>query len=92
MTIRRTKPIPATPIPWPELLRDEEAAAYIGMSAAYLRADRCRGHIGGSTPGPAFLRMGRTIRYRREDLNAWLAERRIDRTPRSPNRTSQPTA
>jgi hypothetical protein len=84
---------PATNLtPAPELLRDEEAGAYISMSAAYLRADRCRGHVGGSTPGPAFLRMGRTIRYRREDLDAWLAERRVDRGVRTRDLAPQPAA
>ena len=61
------------------LLTEQETAAYIRMSVAYLRADRSRGHVGGATPGPAFLRLGRTIRYDIHDLNSWLAARRIDR-------------
>jgi hypothetical protein len=64
----------------PELFNEFDAAHYIYMSVAYLRADRSRGHIGGTTPGPAYLRLGRTIRYRRDDLDAWLAARRIDRS------------
>jgi len=66
--------------PAPELLDERAAASYIAMSVAYLRADRCRGHVGGTTAGPAYLRLGRTIRYRRDDLDTWLSERRIDRS------------
>jgi hypothetical protein len=78
--------------PPPELLDELETAGYLRMSVAFLRSDRSRGHIGGATAGPPFLRLGRTIRYRRDDLDAWLAEHRIDRKPRSPNRTAQPAA
>jgi hypothetical protein len=65
----------------PELFNEFDAASYIYMSVAYLRAGRSRGHVGGSTPGPAYLRLGRTIRYRRDDLDSWLAARRVDRAP-----------
>jgi predicted DNA-binding transcriptional regulator AlpA len=75
-------PRPATQRP--ELLDEREAAAYIGFSAAYLRADRYRGHVGAHTPGPAYLRLGRTIRYRREDLDAWLAKHRVARAATKP--------
>lgn len=73
---------PRAMTPRPELLDERAAAAYLGMSAAYLRADRYRGHVGGRTPGPAYLRLGRTIRYQREDLDAWLAAHRVDRAQR----------
>jgi hypothetical protein len=66
--------------PAPEILNEYDAAAYIGMSVSYLRADRWRGRVGASTPGPAYLRLGRTIRYRRDDLDSWLMERRVDRS------------
>lgn len=69
--------------PRPELLDERAAAGYISMSIAYLRADRSRGHVRGATPGPAYLRLGRAIRYRRDDLDAWLAERRVDRSART---------
>lgn len=64
----------------PRLLDERAAAAYIGMSPAYLRMDRYRGHVGGRTPGPAYLRLGRAIRYDTADLDAWLAARRVNRT------------
>lgn len=76
----------------PVLLNEYAAAEYIGMSVAYLRADRQHGAIGGRTPGPTFLRMGgRTIRYRRDDLDAWLKACRVDRASRK-RTTAQPAA
>lgn len=62
----------------PELLDEEAAAAYIGMSGAFLRAGRCRGIVGKRTPAPPHLKLGRSIKYSRADLDAWLAARRVD--------------
>src|SRR5579863_1914119 len=66
----------------PDLVDEYKAAEHIGMSVAYLRADRYRGRVAGATPGPPFYRLGlgRTIRYDRRDLDAWLAARRVDRS------------
>lgn len=69
-------------MPGPTLLPETEAAHYIGMSVAYLRMDRCRGHVGNRTPGPPFLKLGRSVRYDVRDLEKWLAERRVDRSAR----------
>lgn len=64
----------------PDDLLDECAAAeYIGMSVSYLRMDRLRGTVGGRTPGPDYYRLGRAIRYRRRDLDAWLETCRVER-------------
>jgi excisionase family DNA binding protein len=52
------------------LLRTEEAAQLLGFSPRALEAWRCRGG------GPRYLRVGRSIRYRRSDLHAW-AEARV---------------
>jgi len=57
------------------LLRDEEAAEIIGMSAAFLRKARCVGTLGNATPPPPYIKIGRSIRYRRADLDEWIAER-----------------
>jgi hypothetical protein len=62
----------------PELLDEGPAADYIGMSSAFLRAGRCRGIVGNRTPPPAHLKLGRSIKYDRRDLDHWLAERRVD--------------
>jgi predicted DNA-binding transcriptional regulator AlpA len=53
-------------------LTEKEAAHYIGMSASYLKKDRMEGRIGGRTPGPKYLKIGKSIRYLKEDLDQWL--------------------
>ncbi len=60
-------------------LTEKETAAYIGMSRSYLRQDRMNGHRLNRTPGPAFLKIGRSIRYLKTDLDAWLQKHRLDR-------------
>ena len=62
-------------------LNEKQAAAYIGMSVPYLRCDRMNGHREGRTPGPPYIRIGRTIRYLREDLDDWLAKHRVVQQP-----------
>lgn len=49
-----------------QLLTNEQAANYIGFQPSTLNHWRCSGR------GPRFLRLGRYIRYRTEDLEAWL--------------------
>ena len=58
------------------LVTEHAAARYIGMSVAFLRASRCRGRVGGRSPGPPFLKLGKSVRYDISDLDAWLATRR----------------
>jgi predicted DNA-binding transcriptional regulator AlpA len=41
------------------------------MSVAFLRQARVRAR------GPAYFRIGRSVRYRLSDLDAWLSERRV---------------
>ena len=86
MTPRRTNPTPR------EQLDEQAAAVYIGMSVFYLRKDRSRGRVRGVTPGPAYLQLGRKIRYLREDLDSWLAARRVDREASRRGDRQQPAA
>jgi hypothetical protein len=70
-------PIPVTTTPRnfsPAALTTRDAALYVGMSAAFMRAAR-----GGraSTSGPPYVQCGRSIRYLVKDLDSWLAARRI---------------
>ncbi|MEZ5816763.1 MAG: helix-turn-helix domain-containing protein [Hyphomicrobiaceae bacterium] len=51
---------------WPEWMAPEPAAQYVDSSVSTLAKLRLRGG------GPAFCRIGRAIRYRRRDLDAWL--------------------
>ncbi len=47
----------------------QQAAAYLQISASTLNKLRVFGD------GPPFVKMGRTVRYRRADLDAWTAKR-----------------
>ena len=53
-------------------LTEKEAAHYIGMSVSFLRRDRMEGMVGKSTPGPKWLKIGRSVRYLKEELDRWL--------------------
>jgi hypothetical protein len=62
----------AAPIVHPgPIVTEKDAAPYCAVSIAFLRKCRARG------TGPAFLRMGRTVRYLRDDLDAWLRQHRV---------------
>lgn len=52
-----------------DLLTAREAAERLKLSESYLEKARIRGD------GPRFVRLGRSIRYRLEDLEAWVASR-----------------
>lgn len=64
--------------PPPELLTDDEAAAFLGVSASFLRKSRMVGARKDKAPPPPFVRIGRLVRYRPEDLNKWLETRRVE--------------
>lgn len=60
------------------VVREADAALYLGVSQAYLRkARRLR-------QGPAFIRVGRMVRYQIRDLDHWLTSHRV--TPRGESR------
>jgi excisionase family DNA binding protein len=46
-----------------------EAARYLGLQPTTLEAWRCRGE------GPSFVKLGRAVRYRQADLDAWIESR-----------------
>lgn len=50
-----------------EVLDTKGAAAYLKLSKQQLEIWRCRGG------GPTFSKLSRRVRYRRSDLDAWLA-------------------
>ncbi len=52
-----------------ELLSSVQAAAYLGVKEPTLVKWRMSGE------GPCFVRVGRMIRYRQTDIEAWLASR-----------------
>lgn len=51
----------------PRLLNQRELAAYIGKSAAWCERARWAGE------GPKFVKLGRHVRYRSEDVEAWIS-------------------
>ncbi len=57
-------------------LKEKDAAIYISMSRPYLRRARMEGTTGGQTPGPEFIKKGRSVLYMVSDLDAWLEEGR----------------
>jgi len=60
---------------WPAHMRPKLAAAYLGVSKAYLDQARCNGS------GPKFVRLSRTmITYRRADLDEFVAARLFSST------------
>ena len=57
-------------------LREDEAAIYIGLSPSFLRQSRSQGIRKNHVPPPPFVRLGRVIRYLKEDLDHWLENQR----------------
>lgn len=48
------------------VLKEDAAANYVGLSVPTLQKKRSNGD------GPRFLKLGRSVRYRLSDLDAWL--------------------
>lgn len=48
------------------LLTVDQAAMYLGLARSTLNKWRCHGG------GPTFIKMGRAVRYRQEDLEGFL--------------------
>jgi predicted DNA-binding transcriptional regulator AlpA len=56
------------------MLDADAAAAFTGLAVATLAKLRC---LGG---GPAYIKLGRRVLYRRADLSEWLSARRVANT------------
>ncbi len=61
----------------PAVLRERDAAIYVGLSRATLRNARQ-----GKGDGPPFIRLGTRVRYRPADLDDWLLAHRIEQLTR----------
>lgn len=55
----------------PSSMDSRQAGQYLGCSAASLRLWRATGK------GPRYFRVGRLVRYRRADLDAWTQEHSV---------------
>lgn len=51
------------------MMTTEKAAEYLGLKETTLEAWRCKGG------GPVFIKMGKAVRYRLEDLDRFLNAR-----------------
>lgn len=60
-----------------EIFTEKEAAVYIGMSRSFLSQDRMNGYRENRTPGPVFIKLGRSVRYHKNDLDGWLNKNRV---------------
>ena len=60
-----------------KVFKEVEAADYICMSRSFLSQDRSYGTLANRTPGPKYIRIGRAIRYLKDDLDFWLDQHRI---------------
>ncbi|RZF59076.1 DNA-binding protein [Sphingomonas populi] len=58
-------------------LTTESASTYTGLAASTLEKMRLTGS------GPQFLKLGRAVRYRVADLDAWMAARVVSSTSQS---------
>lgn len=56
------------------LLNESQAAGFLGLAEITLRKYRVTGD------GPHFIKMGRSVRYRQEDIDAWVEARRVKST------------
>lgn len=65
-TMGGSQPVPV------EVVDERQAAAYLNLSVKTLQARRA------SYKAPPFLKIGRSIRYRLADLDAFLAAHRVD--------------
>lgn len=57
-----------------ELLNQSKVAKILGTTEKFLEARRTRGG------GPAFVKVGRLVRYRKSDVDRWLESRRVTST------------
>ena len=60
--------------PTPEFLTTSQAAAYLGVSKPRMEGWRCHGG------GPPFTKLGRIVRYKRSELDAFMRAHQRRRT------------
>lgn len=57
-----------------DFLTTDEVGAILRVTAIYLRQMRLTGR------GPSYVKVGKLVRYRRGDVDAWIASRRVTST------------
>lgn len=66
MTTSQQTAIKETTVSLPRLMNQRDFANYVGKSTAWCERARWAGQ------GPKFIKLGRHIRYRAEDVEAWI--------------------
>lgn len=59
---------PEAAVTLPRLMNQRDLAAYLGKSTAWCERARWAGE------GPKFIKLGRHVRYRADDVLAWIEE------------------
>jgi predicted DNA-binding transcriptional regulator AlpA len=65
----------------PEILNERQVQEMYGFSIPYLRRTRRERR------GPRYLKVGKLVRYRKSDIEAYLSAHQIDTREPLPNRT-----
>jgi predicted DNA-binding transcriptional regulator AlpA len=55
---------------------EKQASEYVELATSTLRQSRCHGEREGKTPVPKHIKIGRSVRYLKEDLDTFLDEMR----------------
>lgn len=64
-------PVSGCAIPEHKLLNEKQASEITGLSLSWFRQSRMRGS------GPPYIKVGRAVRYRLQDLQGWLANNTV---------------
>lgn len=59
-------------------LTEKEAAQYLGVSRSTLAQSRMNGFRENRFVPPPFVKIGRAVRYIKQDLDSWLMKQRVD--------------
>lgn len=62
--------------PIPVALDTIKTAKYTGLSESFFKKARVDGHLPGKTPSPPWLKIGKKVLYKIEDLDLWLNQHR----------------
>jgi predicted DNA-binding transcriptional regulator AlpA len=55
-------------------LTEQQTAHYLAMSRSFLRQGRMNGDRENRTPTPPYYKIGRSVRYKKSDLDDWLEQ------------------
>lgn len=53
---------------------EKQASDYLSLSRSFLRQGRMNGNRVNRTPTPPYYKIGRSVRYKKSDLDQWLEQ------------------